>query len=151
ELGATVFHEMRHAEQQWYLARFLAGGTTNLDPLQAAYFVQTVGNVPPWLAYLAVQYPLSVDADDWRTVLGADVYNSIFGDGRAARDLLYQEWNPLRKELFAALDKNGNDWTDPALKDLIKKDAEYFQKYTELAEENDARAAEEKFKKQCSH
>jgi hypothetical protein len=78
QLGDTLYHETRHAEQWFLMAR--RDAASGLTPSQ----IQSQLAVPPRVAQAAVANPIA--ATDARRACADAMYNSVYGTNAAARN-----------------------------------------------------------------
>lgn len=78
QLGDTLYHETRHAEQWFLMARRDADGGLTADQIQSQL------SVPPRVAQAAVANP--IPATDARRGCADAMYNSVYGTNAAARN-----------------------------------------------------------------
>jgi hypothetical protein len=132
QLRSVVYHEARHAEQLYNIARMLAAkGRT---PAQITTLVGTTRK--PDVAVEAKSRPLVRGSTEF--VVAEQLFEATHGDAGRRHEALEQTALTKRKALDAALDGAGGNRADPR---VVKAQAEYDKAhaaYADLADETDA-------------
>ena len=143
DAAETVYHEARHAEQWFRMARLQAGKGWN------AWKIATKLGIPLKIAKAAVANPLAAGAGTEATEAGA-WFESVYGTGRKHREKTLKSLPKIRKKLKAAraalakLDKNPKatekqkEAARKKVEDLEKEAATAYDAYRALPEEADA-------------
>jgi hypothetical protein len=144
-IGEIVYHETRHAEQTWQMARMRA--TMGED---APTIARTLG-IPQDLAEKAVLNKLATNSEEYRAAFRW--YESMYGGGRAEREALLRPGGKLETSVhnrdaaqatFERLRNNpASSWeeVEAARQDWITKFNEwqgFDRQYKALPEEQDA-------------
>ncbi|GAS91534.1 hypothetical protein [Mycolicibacterium brisbanense] len=150
DVVSCVYHEARHAEQFWMMARMKAA--EGLEPIELVNELR----IPRMVADQAVNEPLAAGSAESKAA--REWYESIFGAGAGERKRIYQEmddatarWQKLNAQLDELLGRK-----PPASKQLIEiaekemndaRDAAFGweQRYKTLPEERDAYAVQARF------
>lgn len=124
KLADSAYHEARHAEQWWLMARLL--GTGEKD---AAVLARKLG-IPQDVAEAAIRTPLAPGTEEYRAA--SRWYQSVYGSGKARRDELLREGGLLDQARAA------RDAKQKAYEDLVSDGAPRAMRDQALREWNDA-------------
>jgi hypothetical protein len=132
-LKETVYHEARHAEQVYGMARMLAASKTR----SAAQITALTGTTEkPEVAIEAKTRPFERGTPEF--VVAEELFDATHGSEGKRHDALERRVVAKRKERDAALKAANGDRTDPR---VVKAQREYdavFEQYADLADETDA-------------
>jgi hypothetical protein len=137
QLKETVYHEARHAEQLYTMARMLAAKGRTAP--QITKFVGTTAK--PEVAVEAKSRPLARGSTEF--VVAEQLFDATHGEAGKRHDDLEKKVTEKRKARDAALAAAQNNKEDPA---VLKAEAEYDKvrdEYADLADEADAFATAE--------
>jgi len=149
-IADTLYHEARHAEQHFEIARMLAGRDTTAAPKQIA----AEGGIPDWVAAQAKQR--AIGAMDPEAAVATAYFEEQHGSGAAHRKEVMKNvkrWMPVHAK---ALERREKAWSDPAATDAERRQADAelqklkepvtkaYLDYRALLMESDAHAVGEK-------
>ncbi|MDZ8052277.1 MAG: hypothetical protein RMX68_029975 [Aulosira sp. ZfuVER01] len=133
DIADTVYHEARHAEQWYMMARMLAGKG------KSAKAIAKEMGIPPNIASSAFSNPLK--SGSMEALIAEGWYESVYGAKADYRDRVLTDLDTKQKALDKAQEQYDKSPTDANKAKLDKAQQQYditYDKYRDLPEEADA-------------